>query len=40
MKEAVEDGLSSQAAHYDLGMQELVERYKKCLNKNVSYVEK
>lgn len=32
LKEAVEDGLSPQAAHYDLDMQELVERHKKCLN--------
>lgn len=39
VKEAViEDWLSSQVAH-DLGIQKLVERIDKCLNKKSSYVE-
>lgn len=39
MKEAVkEDWLPTQVAH-DLGIQKLVERFDKCLNKNSSYVE-
>lgn len=41
VKEAVKDWLSSQAADvYDLGIQKLVERYDKCLNKYGNYVEK
>lgn len=41
VKEAVKDWLSSQAADfYDLGLQKLVERHDKCLNKNGNYVEK
>ena len=41
MKEKVQGWLSSQAADiYDLGIQKLVERYDKCLNKYENYVEK
>ncbi|GFW56834.1 histone-lysine N-methyltransferase SETMAR [Trichonephila clavipes] len=41
VKEEVQDWLSSQAADvYDLGIQKLVERYEKCLNKYGKYVEK
>ncbi|GFV37210.1 HTH_48 domain-containing protein [Trichonephila clavipes] len=41
VKEEVQDWLSSQAADvYDLGIQKLVERYDKCLNKYGKYVEK
>ncbi|KAG8234139.1 hypothetical protein J437_LFUL007505 [Ladona fulva] len=41
VKEAVEDWLSSQAADfYDFGIQKLVERYDKCLNKYGKYAEK
>ncbi|GFW38353.1 histone-lysine N-methyltransferase SETMAR [Trichonephila clavipes] len=39
-KEEVQDWLSSQAADvYDLGIQKLVERYEKCLNKYGKYVD-
>ncbi|GFT10678.1 uncharacterized protein TNCV_1943851 [Trichonephila clavipes] len=41
VKEEVQDWLSSQAADVDdLGIQKLVERYDKCLNKYGKYVEK
>ncbi|GFW28691.1 histone-lysine N-methyltransferase SETMAR [Trichonephila clavipes] len=41
VKEEVEDWLSLQAADvYDLGIQNLIERYDKCLNKYGKYVEK
>ena len=41
VKEAVKDWLSSQAADfYNLGIQKLVERCDKCLNKYGNYVEK
>jgi len=41
VKTTVEDWLSSQAADfYDEGIQKLVERYDKCLNKQGNYVEK
>ena len=41
VKEAVQDCLSSQAVDvYYLGIQKLVERYNKCLNKYGNYVEK
>ncbi|GFV32291.1 histone-lysine N-methyltransferase SETMAR [Trichonephila clavipes] len=41
VKEEIQDLLSSQAADvYDLGIQKLVERYDKCLNKYGEYVEK
>ncbi|GFV89790.1 mariner Mos1 transposase [Trichonephila clavipes] len=40
VKEEVQDWLSSQVADvYDLGIQKLVERYDKCLNKYGKYVE-
>ncbi|KAG8298070.1 hypothetical protein J6590_023322 [Homalodisca vitripennis] len=41
VKEAVKDWLPSQVADfYDIGIQKLVERYDKFLNKNRNYVEK
>ncbi|GFU68642.1 histone-lysine N-methyltransferase SETMAR [Trichonephila clavipes] len=41
VKEEVQDWLSSQATDvYDLGIQKLVDRYDKCLNKYGKYVEK
>ncbi|GFS92866.1 HTH_48 domain-containing protein [Trichonephila clavipes] len=41
VKEEVQDWLSLQAADvYDLGIQKLVERYDKCLNKYGKYAEK
>lgn len=41
VKTTVEDWLSSQAADfYDVGINKLVERYDKCLNKKGNYVEK
>ena len=41
MKDAVQDWLSSQVADvYDLGTQQLVERYEKCLNRYGNYVQK
>ncbi|GFV36632.1 HTH_48 domain-containing protein [Trichonephila clavipes] len=41
VKKKVQEWLSSQAADvYDLGIQKLVERYDKCLNKYGKYVEK
>lgn len=41
MKEAIEDCLSSQAAHFDdLGIEKLVEHYKLSINKNGRKVDK
>uniref|UniRef100_A0A1B6MRN8 Histone-lysine N-methyltransferase SETMAR n=1 Tax=Graphocephala atropunctata TaxID=36148 RepID=A0A1B6MRN8_9HEMI len=41
VKEAVKDWLSSHVADfYHIGIQKLVERYDKCLNKNGNYIKK